>query len=376
VSRELGVGIANGASVEDFHVCTSNGLYPAVMELKGSEASILPALAQAAVMATNFCMGLLAKGVPTDKCVVAVVACTGINMCFGVTYLLDVTFPTFLPISGILDLTCEAGRRAATAYLQKVLQHCLSLGEVELRPVRVSEMALNTGKYFIKTITRGVFERGFKLFTSADSFSLHEGLDHMICCLNRLYHSEARDVAEYPLSLRTPDTDNSNDTNGCFDLIYRSLTAPELGFCVGTPNRLNDGHLYNQFVEELHRVITSVHVAGVLHVDLFASNVMWRLSSERLVEIKLIDWDAAHCLYEGAFSTRALDKLTQGVNGYCQPDFSEEHDLRYLKVYDLPFTEEYKDCWTDLSCGSKVRIDQAFWTLMHTTPEFCQTSNI
>jgi hypothetical protein len=378
-SRGLEMGISSVGSYEDMHIHTDNDLYPAVMEIKGSEASILPALAQAAVIATNFCMGLLARGVPTEKCVVAVVACNGINMCFGVTYLLDAAFPTFLPISGILDLTCEEDCRLAAAHLRQVQLHCEALGEESLSPVSNQEMTLSTAKYFIKTITPEVFGRGFGLFTSRNEATLvHEGLDHMIFCLNRLYHSAAKDVAEYPLSLRSPDNtrrvlDEPNayatpNANKYFDLIYRNLTAPELGFRVGTPNRLDNEELYNRFVVALDCAVRLVHDAGVLHVDLYASNVMWRLLSETgVVEIKLIDWDAAHCMHEGAFSGSAREKLRDGIYRGEEPDFAFKHDLRYLNVYKLPVRPEDENCWRDLCSEEKQKIDLAFLSLMQNT---------
>ena len=48
--------------------------------------------------------------------------------------------------------------------------------------------------------------------------------------------------------------------------------------------------------------IESIHSAGVIHGDLFLSNVMYKIEEDNSVSIKIIDWDAAHCLSEGKFS--------------------------------------------------------------------------
>ena len=42
----------------------------------------------------------------------------------------------------------------------------------------------------------------------------------MIRCLNRLYSSDERHVAEYPMSVRTPDSEDY-----CFELVYRDLAS-------------------------------------------------------------------------------------------------------------------------------------------------------
>ena len=106
-THKLTLGIATGTSVHDFDVCVSSTLRTALLEGKGSEASILPALAQGAAEGTNFCMGLYAQGIPKEHCVVPVIAYNGLSMCFGATMLLDDTFPTFVPLSKTLDLMDE-----------------------------------------------------------------------------------------------------------------------------------------------------------------------------------------------------------------------------------------------------------------------------
>ena len=213
----LGLGLVSPNSYNDSHVQeNNNNLYVAELENKGAESSLLPAIAQSAASATNFCIGQLARGVPIDDCVVAVVSNTGVNICFGATILLQDSFPTYVPLSKQLDLLDDYESRVAFAFMQKIADHGKNMSGLRLMspPPTVSQMVLSLDRYFVKRITQSVFDRGFGLFISHSSrYVVHDiqnGLNHMIRCLNRLYDSDAdaRHVAEYPLSVRTPDSED------------------------------------------------------------------------------------------------------------------------------------------------------------------------
>ena len=158
--------------------------------------------------------------------------------------------------------------------------------------------------------------------------------------MNRLYGShDARDVAEYPLAVRTPES-------GCYDyfeLIYRDLTR--LGFKTGTPDRITEPELFEVFVAELKRCVSLVHNAGVIHADLYASNIMWKRSDdERWVRIKIVDWDGSHCLEEGDFAPAVKARLKTGVF-VGQIVFGIPHDLRFVSVYEMPLEERHRSKW-------------------------------
>jgi hypothetical protein len=363
-SRGLRDGVAAPESYNDAHVHVNSRIV-AGLENKGSEASLLPAVAQSAVSATNYCIGLMASGIPIEDCVVAVVSNNGVSMCFGATILLHHSFPTYIPLSKQLDLLDDRDSRVAYAYLNKILEHRTRYHTLRkpAAPVSVTEMALSLDRYFVKKITNDVFARGLGLFVdSNERKDIQSGLNHMIRCLNRLYDSRARDVAEYPISVRTPD-----DEYDYFEIIYRDLVP--LGFVSGTPNRIREAGLYGIFVRELKRCITLVHTAGVIHVDLYASNIMWRRSTSGGgggVEIKIMDWDVAHCLEEEDFAPNIKTLLEERIY-YAGKivTFDESHDLRYISVFDMPIKESHMAMWEDMASGNKCRIDSAFRILMH-----------
>lgn len=367
-SRQLGIGLAKENSYNDIHIHL-NGLYVTELENKGAESSLLPAVAQSSTSATNFCIGLMSKGVPREECIVPVISNTGINICFGATIMLDKSFPTYIPLSKQLDLLDEHENKTASAYFIKIKDHSHRLSKIpRLRNVPpVTEIILDLENYFIKTITQEVFDRGLGLFTnSEDKLDIQNGLNHMFRCLNRLYQSDARDFIEYPLSIRTPDTETIETSGGSrcnyFEIIYRNLV--KLGFVTGTPSRVKQPSIYEAFKTELKRVIGLIHNAGVIHVDFYASNIMWKSHENEKIEIKIVDWDVSHCIDELHFSPKIEKILAQRIYAGKRVPFGRDHDLLYLAVYEMDLTEENQQHWNDLASGEKQRIDTAFQALM------------
>lgn len=368
-SRGLDIGIALANSYNN-HDIRYNNVCSANLESKGSESSLLPAFAQAAVSSTNFLMALLNRGIPINKCVVGVVANTGINMCFGASFFLNDSFPVVVPLSKQLDLLDHWESKIASAYLQKLSEHGRRLSALArlnqpLKPL-VSEMCLLVDDYFVKKLSMQALNRGLAHFSPIGNlYDIQDGLNHMICCLNRLYMSEfARDVPEYPLAIRTPESMefvNDQGQETCYELIYRDLS--KLGYSTGTPDRIASPDLYSAFVAELKRVLLLVHQAGVIHVDLYASNIMWKVVEYRIC-LKIVDWDIAHCLDEGRFAPKIEAALKDRIYDRGEVTFGIEHDNRYLAVYDLPLMEDCADQWRALASGVKSEADRGFYELM------------
>lgn len=365
-TRGLADGIANVRSYEDSH--HKFGEYTlSDIEHKGAESSAIPAVAQAAATATNFAMKLLRDGVPHTECIIPVIGNTGLSFIAGVTIVLDVSFPTYIPLSKHLDLSDPNERQIASAFIAKASAHCERLfnliksprGNPSLQPPDPLQLVVNEA-YYIKTLSRDVYERGVGLFAAhiADHLDIENGIHHMIDALNMVYASrDARSFAEYPLSIRTPD----GASGGCYQIIYRDLT--KLGFQIGAPNRITNEQVFDLYTTALTAAVDSIHRAGVIHVDLYLSNVMWKYNADHNeVEIKIIDWDASHCLDEGKFVGNVETALVKYL-GAAHVHFGPEHDLLYLKVLNLE-KDEYSDLWECLASAEKYEIDGAFRELL------------
>ena len=141
-------GIASSDSYDDFHIEVGN-LICAIFEAKGAEGSLLGAVSQAAVSATNVAMSLLSLGLPKEDCVVPVIGSNGIGIIFGAIIVLDISFPTYVPVSKVLDLSCPLERQIASAYLKKACSYCQEMQKAilnnEQHAVKVDmQMLLNT----------------------------------------------------------------------------------------------------------------------------------------------------------------------------------------------------------------------------------------
>jgi hypothetical protein len=362
-SRELGKGIAGPTSYEDYHHYIGGNIL-SVLENKGAEGSILAAISQAAVTGTNVAMALLSKGLPPALCVVPIIGNTGICMAFGAVIVLDDSFPTYIPVSKKLDLLDQREGQIASAYLFKATSHCKAIAKI-LKDYRqcsndMNILSLNTDRYFVKRLTSTVFDRGLGLFENTDYCkNIQPGVFHMCDVLNLIYKSpSARKVIEFPLSIRTPDT-NSDD---CYEVIYRDITR--FGFKMGCPDRILYPEVFESFKLALQVAVTQLHEAGVVHGDLYFSNVMWMLDNDGTsVHIKIVDWDAAHCLDEGKFVDKVYVRLVDYL-GEDNVKFGVSHDLLYLSVLDTVVTEENENQWKCLASEYKAEIDEAYKNLL------------
>lgn len=222
------------------------------------------------------------------------------------------------------------------------------------------EMALNidpNGPLFVKTIDQKAFDGGIGLFNSNEDshLAVNPGIHHMIKVLNKLYNSNARDFVEFPISIVTPSENFQN-----YQIIFRNLS--KLGYQIGAPNRITQEELFTKYVFSLKSAINHIHDAGVIHCDLYLSNVMWRINSETdNIDIKIIDWDCSHSIDEGNFHPKIHSRLNEYLAR--EPKFSIEHDHLYLQIFDLE-KECYQEYWQSLASNNKKEIDYAFHQLL------------
>lgn len=150
----------------------------------------------------------------------------------------------------------------------------------------------------------------------------------------------------FALSVRSPSSDSVAEDSKCYWLVYEDLAAE--GFKIGTPDRV---------------AVTHIHEAGVIHCDLYPSNIMWRADAEgESVEIRIIDWDNAHCDDEQVFNDKCKAALTEH-KPTRSATFGVEHDWKYLNVFDSAINAGEEKWWRDLASDDKKTIDTAFYAL-------------
>lgn len=170
-TRGLVNGIANEKSYEDAHFL-KQGFFVGDIEFKGAEGSILAAVKQAAVTNTNFAMNLFKCGALSQDIKLPTIGSNGMVIHFGVTVLLDKSFPTYFPISKLLDLTDPTERKTAAAYFMKAnLLASRTSNACEGRESQADvHMQLDKDKthHYIKIISPEIFNKGFGLVTPRD----------------------------------------------------------------------------------------------------------------------------------------------------------------------------------------------------------------
>ena len=377
------IGVVTSTSMSNF-VWRKSGRVMGILEVKGGEASSLVALRQAAVTGTTVAMDLLRVGrLRPEQIVVPVVGTNGTSAQFGSIIVLEPSFPTFVPVSGVLDLADVEGNKQAAAYFAKASE-CAQIVHASLGGVKnvddrkkknseELEMVLDKDKYWIKELTEDKYSLGIGLFSSSKvshRLDVGLGLEHMGRALTLLYRDEkTRGIPVFPLSVRSPHTATDN-----YLIVYENLATQ--GFRIGTPNRLADEQQYQRYLSALRSAVEAIHAAGVVHTDLYPSNIMWREQVEEkdggngkmVMVIRIIDWDCSHCLAEGSFN-EAISQTLRSHKPTRTAVLGVEHDLRYLRILEAPRGHEaWEDgCWEALASNDVNRINGAFYKLFPLT---------
>jgi hypothetical protein len=374
-----GAGISTNSSEPDF-VWLVKSRVVGIFEAKDGASSTIVALRQAAITAMAIVSDLRSLGLSSEQIVIPVAGCTGSMIQFGAVICLGDSFGCFLATSAILDLCVMAQNRLAAAYLRKASVCARETERALDAPPHgcssqnpISAMSLDSSKYWIKYLSDEIFSRGLGLFTSStvNRLDVGPGLEHMGRALTLLYEYEAaREFVVFPLSVRSPNQLDplvpESETSNCYMIIYEDLT--KLGYKMGTPNRLADEDLYQRFLVSLKLAVEAIHAAGVLHCDLYPSNIMWCDDGASTVSIKIIDWDCAHCLAEGAFCPRIAEALME--HKPTRPaTFGIGHDWKYFNVLNSDIVAGDEGWWTDLASNDKLLVDKAFYALFSVSSE-------
>lgn len=355
-SLNLEVGIATSHSKCD-HILGQESFPCGFIELKGGNHSLTHGNRQSAMYGTHFAIGLQNRGVPRDKIIVPSYTYNGILIQFGATIVLAPSFPVFWTISEVLDMSGSSNRRLAAAYIRKanIWIEKLRLFDTSLPIEAITAMEFDESAYHIKRITNDVAIRGFGLFSERGT-DISQGIEHWGRVLNVLFEDiNTRPHVAFPLAIRTPNTCSED-----YIIIYKDLHRE--GYRIGCPNRVDQEMMFIKYRDEFTRVMELVYDAGVIHCDLYLSNVMWRMNESDNIDIVIIDWDCAHCLIEGRFYPKVLEALA-AHKPTRNAVFGRSFDERYIAVLSRELCESDKEMWIDLASGEKGKVDDAFYGL-------------
>jgi hypothetical protein len=273
----------------------------AVGEIKSTLYNPLDGAPQALVAAFSAAADLLAKGLPAAQCVVPFVTYTGALEQHGVAYLLEPCFPCAVLTTPVLDLSDADGRRriaVARWALRRMAEETTRLVRALAGPhargasAAPRDPALDLSLYHIKPPL---------LFVGR---SLEHSVLHQLRIFERLRRSPAAAHVVLPAAvlMRQP-VEGAARRGGSPAVAWENSLAvafPLLAdFEAGVPV---PGHPQRAAVlQALRAALRCLHRAGVVHLDLFSANILWRRSGRSGggdpsgvdVEVRLIDFDAS-----------------------------------------------------------------------------------
>lgn len=282
-------GLASSNSKPDFvHTTTlENGLRVAlaVMEFKDTGHAPLEQMGQAFSIGCNVICSHVWLGLKWSKCAIPLVLTTGNLYQFAWVTLLKPLFPVLHVTSGVLDASIPYARKQIAENLLRVKEYCSRvekdlklIGRCHFTPVTQldqTDLYLNVAKYHHK-----LFKDTFLRWNDKPEESL--GYIWQI-------YEQLADVDEAVLPLCFANLKRFENPTVEKTIIFPKL-EPE--FKMGVPSNKD---LFALYLVKLKEAIKKIHAKGVIHIDLYPSNILWRVheGTEDKIVIRIVDWDAA-----------------------------------------------------------------------------------
>ena len=290
-------GPATEQSKPDILVCskdTSDNVFGlAVIELKDSEASPVTQIGQAYSEGCNVILDHLARGLDRSSAAVPLVLTNGTLYQFGWVTLLEPSLPVLHMTSSIMDMSCNVD--VIAKHLCQVKMFCRqqskkiqSLSQSRI-PVHIQ---IDQDKYYLKKF-KDVFNR--------DNCDVIHTLGYQWKIFEAL-----KDIPQvvHPVGMAKLKFDDDDQ-----DVL---ISPFQRDFKMGVPS---DARLVQLFLTALKHALDRIHAAGVVHVDLYPSNVLWKLQGDEML-IRIIDWDAATFLGEDFTHTMSARLVKVDVAQY------------------------------------------------------------
>jgi hypothetical protein len=334
---DLGGGVATSGSSPDGYFHTEmfysnelgdrqvNLLVTGIVECKGSESSTLRGAGEATAIASNAAMALFKVGFPIDEIVIPIVSLTGTQVQFAALYLLEPCFPAVCFLTTPLRVADEINTIAK--YLCAMHDFTIQLEQITgacgLTPRDPKQMELSAEKYYFKKM-----DQFFSTYTNDES--KEKSVNHFLRITEKLQGSNAVCL---PLTIRLGETRKGVQSKDI--IVFDMLTGYEIGF----PDDEGDR---KSLLEAICRAVSIVHNFGVIHMDLYLSNIMWKKFEDGSFDVKLIDFDAAQDVDANQLTDNVLKRLANR-----EPDLLElcgcKPSLKFDNVYLDMFQKNLDD---------------------------------
>ena len=253
-----------------------------VYELKDMSKAPIEQAGQGFASGANIALRQMALGLNYSKIAVPLVLTNGQLYIFAVVSLLDF-IPVFHILSDVLDASSASQLPRIIRLLSvmktfilrqgRMLQDILSLHcEPQNFPAL---LPFDGGKYFLKLKTQ-VFNRFAPLHPEFGALPLLWDIFEALSDVDGV--EKALGYGEFMFA---------NQKSTTVAIIFNNL-YPD-GYMMGVP--VNDVQ-YKAFLETLESLVHQIHSHGVIHVDLYPSNILW-VEVEGKIKVRIVDWDGA-----------------------------------------------------------------------------------
>jgi hypothetical protein len=273
----------SGAAAAPPSAADSDRIVRGVWEVKHSTDSPEESLRQAFSESTNIALAHVRAGVPAREVCVPIVSSNGRLIQFAVCTMLPPAFPYLVPVTKALDLCDDADRSAAATQLGIIEGMCktrptASAPPPHRLPVSLTPFGLSRSDFHLKP-SRAVF---------LSRASLDQSLVHMFSVMELLWRSSdaTRASVLFPITFRCGHADGDDA------LVFEQLSSHRIGLPADARTRA-------RLLEHIQSALHGFHQSGVVHMDFYPSNLMWKLSdADGSIDLQVIDWDAAHRVNE------------------------------------------------------------------------------
>ncbi len=327
-------GVASKDSFSDGIVYSEVGsvnIGTAVYEAKDTAFAPLEQLGQAQSIASNLVLGQLKFGLPSEKCCVAVMSTNGQLYQFGFVTLLYPSFPVLHLTSHVIDTADAQGIKTAAAHLHTFREFCRSQDAL----LREGNRKMASGEIYVALDESRFYQKPMsKLFERCTT--LYQSVRNLYEIFQRLYDHEV-DVAVLPVAIKSGELDDrkylSNDA-----LVFPKLSDE---FQMGLPMDNTDFANYLTALKDAHK---KMHNAGVVHLDGYPSNILWK-KTEECIMIKFVDFDVASFL-NSPFDSEIREHMmgpTYASSYYYWQETEKatvKHDAWFVFIYSQMTSEE------------------------------------
>ena len=327
-------GVANKESISDGIVYSEVGgvkIGTGVYEAKDTAFAPLELLGQAQSTASNLVLGQLKCGLPSEKCCVAIMSTNGHLYQFGFVTLLYPSFPVLHLTSHVIDTADAEGMKKAAAHLHIFRECCRSQDAL----LREGNRKMASGEIYVGLDESRFFQKPMsKLFDRCTT--LYQSVRNLYEIFQRLY-DHAVDVAVLPVAIKSGELDDRKYLRN--DAFVFPMLSDE--FQMGLPSNETD---FANYLIALKDAYKKMHRAGVVHLDGYPSNILWKKTKEGIL-IKFVDFDVASFLnspFDRGIQEHMMEPTYASRYYYWQETgrASVKHDAWFVFIYGKMTSEE------------------------------------